>query len=160
MKIALVQYNPVWNNKKKSIESVNKLIENLERKTECLIFPEMTLTGFTMDSKTHAEEIDGIGIKYFMDLAQRKKLKSLLELLKKMVINFTTHFFHFNSWGLIQAVYRKIHPFSLGDENLHYSAGNEIVVSTINKTKIGLSICYDLRFLSFTDFMLKKKLML
>ena len=146
MKIALVQYNSVWNNKEKSIESINALIKNLEKKTECLIFPEMTLTGFTMDSKTQAEEIDGIGIKYFMDLAQRKRIEIFAGIIEKDGNKFYNSLYHFNSWGLIQAVYRKIHPFSLGDENLHFSAGNEIVVSTINKTKIGLSICYDLRF--------------
>ncbi|MBK8945907.1 MAG: hypothetical protein IPM32_11640 [Ignavibacteriae bacterium] len=146
MKIAICQFSPSWNNKEESILSIEKLISNLEKGTECLIFPEMTLTGFTMDAKANAEEIDGTGITYFLKLARRKKLEIIAGIIEKENSKFYNSLYHINSWGIIQAVYRKIHPFTLAKENENYSAGNEIVVSTINMNKIGLSICYDLRF--------------
>ncbi|MFZ1290230.1 MAG: carbon-nitrogen family hydrolase [Melioribacteraceae bacterium] len=146
MKIAICQFSPSWNDKDESILTIEKLISNLEKGTDVLIFPEMTLTGFTMNAKENAEEIDGIGISYFLKLARRKKLEIFAGIIEKENAKYYNSLFHFNSWGIIQAVYRKIHPFSLAKENENYSAGNEIVVSTINELKIGLSICYDLRF--------------
>jgi len=146
MKIAICQYNPEWQNKNKSIEQIESLLVNFDKQTDCLIFPEMTLTGFTMEAKNFAEEIDGIGINYFMNLAQKLKVDVFAGIIEKDESDYFNSLFHFNSFGLIQAIYRKVHPFSLSDEDKHYVAGNEIVVSNINKTKIGLSICYDLRF--------------
>ncbi len=83
----------------------------------------MTLTGFTMNAKDFAEEIDGLGISYFLSLARRKKLEIFAGIIEKDGNKYYNSLFHFNSWGIIQAVYRKIHPFSLAKENENYSAG-------------------------------------
>ncbi len=48
--------------------------------------------------------------------------------------------------GQIKARYRKIHLFKLTNEHLYYSAGNEIAVIDSSFGRIGLMICYDLRF--------------
>jgi omega-amidase len=146
MKIGICQYNPTWQDKVKNIEQIEKLLANLEPETDCLIFPEMTLTGFTMEAKDFAEEIDGEGMVFFMQLAQKLKIEIFAGIIEKDEHKYYNSLFHFNALGLIQAVYRKIHPFSLSEEDLNYSPGNEIVVTNINKTKIGLTICYDLRF--------------
>ena len=53
---------------------------------------------------------------------------------------------HFDKNGLIRARYRKVHPFSFAKENKAYTSGKEAVITNIGKTKIGLTICYDLRF--------------
>ena len=43
-------------------------------------------------------------------------------------------------------IYRKIHPFSFANEEKYFSAGNDIVATNIGDVKIGLTVCYDLRF--------------
>ena len=48
--------------------------------------------------------------------------------------------------GQIKARYRKLHLFKLTGEHLYYSAGNEIAVIDSSFGRIGLMICYDLRF--------------
>lgn len=48
--------------------------------------------------------------------------------------------------GEIAAHYDKAHLFSLFRENIHSRAGNEIVVADTPFGKIGLAVCYDLRF--------------
>jgi omega-amidase len=53
---------------------------------------------------------------------------------------------HFDSYGLIRARYRKIHPYSHAGEDKSYAPGDEIVVSQIYHVNFGLSVCYDLRF--------------
>ncbi len=146
MKLGLVQFAPVWNDKAKTITKIELLLEKLETDVNLLIFPEMTLTGFTMDAKNMGEEIDGIGMLYFMKLATKLKIEIMVGIIEKEEKIFYNSLFHFDSKGLIKAVYRKIHPFTLASEDQNYFAGKSIVVSNIDTTKIGLSICYDLRF--------------
>jgi predicted amidohydrolase len=42
--------------------------------------------------------------------------------------------------------YRKIHPFSFAGEHEHYEAGSERVVVEVEGVRLGLFVCYDLRF--------------
>jgi predicted amidohydrolase len=57
LKIGLVQYAPVWENKSESIERIKGLISKTSE-IDLLVFPEMTLTGFTMKSDHFSEEIE------------------------------------------------------------------------------------------------------
>lgn len=145
-KIALVQYSPIWEEKESNIKLISNLVYKLDPKTSLLVFPEMTLTGFTMNSKKHAEEIDGKSINYFMKLASRLKVDIFAGIIEKDSNSIFNSLFHFDPKGLIKAIYRKIHPFSLAEEDKNFSSGNQIVTSRYENFNIGLSICYDLRF--------------
>ena len=146
MKLGLVQYAPVWENPEENILKIEELIKTSNSKFDLLIFPEMTLTGFTMNAEKFAEEIDGTGTKYFMHLAQRLKTDMFAGIIERDGGSIYNSLVHFDSLGLIKARYRKIHPFSYAQEDKSYSAGEETVVTKIDQVKIGLSVCYDLRF--------------
>ena len=50
MKIALAQINIAWENPKENLIKCEKFIRNAsEKKADLIIFPEMALTGFTMN---------------------------------------------------------------------------------------------------------------
>ena len=51
-----------------------------------------------------------------------------------------------DSNGSLAGAYRKIHLFSLTDENKFYTAGNAAVVCETSVGPLGLMTCYDLRF--------------
>ena len=53
MKLALIQYSLVWEDKEKNIEKLNHLISTADMDADVLVFPEMTVTGFTMNSEKH-----------------------------------------------------------------------------------------------------------
>ena len=59
MKIGLIQYSPVWEDKDANKEKITSLLEEENSDVDLLIFPEMTLTGFSMQSEKFAEEIEG-----------------------------------------------------------------------------------------------------
>jgi predicted amidohydrolase len=146
MEITIVQYSPVWEKPEENIKRIDALLSGLKEDTDLIVFPEMTLTGFTMHSDKFAEEIDGISTGYFISLAQKLKTNifaGLIERDGKKVYNSLTHF---DRNGLITARYRKIHPFSYSKEDKFYAKGNEPVATKIDKTLFGLSVCYDLRF--------------
>lgn len=146
MKIGLVQYSPEWESKEKNIHKIEKLIDNHSEDVEVLVFPEMTLTGFTMNSKIHAEEIDGLGMQYFMKKAAELKKHIFAGIIEKDENKIYNTLFHFDTFGIITARYRKIHPFSYADEQDYYDSGKEILITKIDEYNLGLSICYDLRF--------------
>ena len=52
----------------------------------------------------------------------------------------------FNSDGAIAAYYDKVHLFGLFGEDRHVGAGNRACIAETPFGKIGLAICYDLRF--------------
>ncbi len=147
MKIGLVQYSPFWEDREKSIEKINRILEEVNlSETDLLIFPELSLTGFTMNTENFGEEIDGVSMKFFIKLASENKINIFGGLIEKKENNYFNTLIHFDENGLIKARYRKIHPFSLGNEDKHYTPGKEIVVTKIGNLHFGLSICYDLRF--------------
>lgn len=146
MKIGLVQYSQIWEDPEKNIEKLNSLLQKDKRTEDLLIFPEMTLTGFTMQSEKFAEEIDGIGTRYFMDLAAKLRKHILAGIIERDGDKVYNSLVHFDNKGLITARYRKIHLFSLAEEEKNYTPGKEKIITKIGETRTGLSICYDLRF--------------
>lgn len=145
MKVALVQYNPIWEDRIANKEKIRSLLENTEQ-TDLFVFPEMTLTGFTMKSKDFAEGLDGDTFKYFSELAKEKKSAIFYGVIEKgRHKNFNT-LIHINNQGRVINMYRKVHPFSFSSENIFYGRGKSPAITKIKGLKIGLSICYDLRF--------------
>jgi len=146
MKIGLAQINIEWENPEANIQKIDKLTANLTEKIDLLIFPELSLTGFTMNSKHFSEEIDGLCTVYFMNLAKQLNTNIICGVIEREGNNSFNSIIHFNEKGLLMARYRKIHPFSYAGEDKNYTASNELVITEINHIKTGLSICYDLRF--------------
>jgi len=54
--------------------------------------------------------------------------------------------YYFDSCGSIVAKYRKIHLFTLFQEDKHVEPGSQFVVADTSLGRTGFSICYDLRF--------------
>jgi predicted amidohydrolase len=146
MKVGLVQYSPEWENKENNIIKLNKILEEKLSDEELLIFPEMTLTGFTMESEKYAEEIDGTGMLFFINTAKKYKRNIFAGVIEKDNNKIYNSLIHFDKNGIITARYRKIHPFTMTKEKERYHSGNEIVKTKIENINFGLTVCYDLRF--------------
>lgn len=144
MKVGLVQYAPEWENIQGNIKLVEKLIEKSSRDHEVLIFPEMSLTGFTMNSENFAEDVDGETTKFFISMAKKSKKHIFAGLIEKNDAGIFNSLVHFDKNGIVGARYRKVHPFK--EEKDHFNASDRPLISRIDHYKVGLSICYDLRF--------------
>lgn len=144
-KIGLVQFNTVWEDKSANTGKIKSLIKEIPQ-IDLLIFPEMTLTGFTMKSSDFAEELDGDSYLFFSSVAKEKKCSVMYGFIEKgKKKNFNT-LVHLNNQGKLFSTYRKIHPFSYSTEDVYYGKGKETVITKVKGIKTGLSICYDLRF--------------
>ena len=146
MKIGLVQYNPSWESKEENKKKICKLIKKDFKESSLLIFPEMTLTGFTMKPEKFSEPLTGDSFGFFSDIALKYKIFIAAGLIEKDNGDYFNSLVLINPEGELISSYRKIHPFSYSTEDKHYKKGEMINIAEINGLKVGLSICYDLRF--------------
>ncbi|GMR24950.1 MAG: nitrilase family protein [Ignavibacteria bacterium] len=146
MKIGLVQFSPVWEDKEINKEKLTSLLQEEVEDVDLLIFPEMTLTGFTMRSRKYAEKVNGESFKYFSSVARKFNCDVIAGIIENSLAKYFNTLLHITKNGKLKNHYHKIHPFSFSNEDKHYSAGEKPIVTDINGWKTGLSICYDLRF--------------
>lgn len=149
MKIHLIQYAPVWENKEENKLKIYSLLFDKIRAADVpqiIVMPEMTLTGFTMKSSEFSEEITGDAFNFYKEIAVKHSSFIAAGLIEKAGDKFYNTLIIVNPKGNLIGSYRKIHPFSYSTEDQFYSKGKEPVIVEIDGWKVGLSICYDLRF--------------
>ncbi len=148
MKIALASLNQLWENKVGN-RSLCEGFASLASTSgiDMLVFPEMTLTGFSMNPENTAEAIDSSPtIDFFKTLSIKNNLAIVFGVCLHEAFGFTNCAIFVSNSGTVEAIYRKIHPFAFAGEDKHFLPGNEITVFHFEGCYIGLSICYDLRF--------------
>lgn len=156
MRVGLVQYDPEWENKNLNKDKLNWLLSNKYESQQLLVFPEMTLTGFTMKASDNAENVKGESFTFFSEIAQKYSVHILAGIIENKDNKFFNSLLHINPEGKLEKVYRKMHPFSYSSEDKHYTRGEETLVTGINEFTAGLSICYDLRFPELYRYYAKK----
>lgn len=158
MKIALVSLNQVWEDKIANQRKCAFFIEKAsELKTELIVFPEMTLTGFSMNTKMIAENQDNSQtVDFFKNNAKAKDVSIAFGVVFAKDEKATNNMIIVNTEGAVLVSYAKIHPFSFSGESNYYSGGDKVCSCEIADSKIGLSICYDLRFPEIFQYMSQK----
>ena len=148
MKLALISLNQVWENKEANCLRVIECLRTIaDTSIDLVIFPEMTLTGFTMNTEIYAEySKDSETIHFFADCALKYNLYIGFWVILKADKKATNNFIIASPKGEILADYAKIHPFSYAGEDKYCQRGNRLVSVEIQRVQVGLSICYDLRF--------------
>lgn len=157
MKVALLQYSPVWENKKANQTKILEILSSYNDSFDLLILPEMTLSGFSMNTHLNAEPINGESFSFFSKLAIDRCTNVFAGIVEKSKSKPYNTLVHINDKGKLLKLYRKIHPFSFANENKYFSAGKRPAITKVKNFSIGLSICYDLRFPELYRKYAKKK---
>jgi len=152
MKIAAAQISSVLGNLEKNIEHHLKYCdEAIKNKTDMIVFPELSLTGYSLKD---------INFTIAVNIAKTKLLDKLKEKSKKISIicglaEEDENFAIYNSGilisdGEIKFSHRKIYPptYGLFEEFRYFSRGNECRAHNTKFGKIGLLVCEDLWHLS------------
>src|SRR5258708_13031250 len=135
MRIACLQFDIVWENKSANHGKVRALLESARLpKTSFVLLPEMFASGFSMNISAISDTVPGGETERF--LSQAAKDFGLF-ILAGVVTNAgdgrgrNEALLHGPDGALITR-YQKIHPFTLGGETQHYSAGSDITIPKVN----------------------------
>lgn len=158
MRVAVIQMSP-GADKARNIAQARGLIEALaaEQKVDLVALPEMwTCLGGTRAQKFAAAEAlpEGPAYEFLREMAMAHNVHihggSIGELAGEKIFNTSLVF---SPAGEELGRYRKIHLFDITApdgqgyrESATYGAGEEVVTVQIGETRVGLAICYDLRF--------------
>lgn len=148
MRVALCSLNQSWENKQENLHACTEMAKiSSTNKSDLLIFPEMTLTGFTLNSIDIAEEsLSSESVRNFSEMANRNNIAIVAGMVLHNNKQLQNCAVVFGKKGELLCRYAKIHPFSISGENRHISGGSDIVTFEYEGLRFGLTICYDLRF--------------
>jgi len=151
LRAALGEYDTGWHDPATSVRRAKEVIAAAARlKARVVVLPEMCTTGFTMEGSQWAEGLGAPGGASAALAAAAHEYHvwvlaglALRETSPARLVNAAVLF---DPVGSIAAVYRKQRLFAYSGEHEVYTAGDGPVVVTIEGARLGLFVCYDLRF--------------
>jgi omega-amidase len=141
MKIGLFQYDISWENKDANKSKILSILASSDTKNiDWIMFPEMTLSGFSMDlSKSTISDDD---MAFFKKISKDHNCNVSFG----GVVNSNNRVITINKKGDVVDQHSKVHLFGYGDETKHYKAGSDDTSFGIEGFRVKPLICYDLRF--------------
>lgn len=148
MKIALVSLDQLWEEKQQNLQMCKKYLQDAcASYVDMLIFPEMTLTGFSMHIAQNSEdEANSFTIQTFKNLSLEYAISIAFGVVIKKGDRASNRVYITDKKGEILNFYTKIHPFSFSGEDQYFLSGDTLTIVEMENHSIGLTICYDLRF--------------
>lgn len=145
MKIALGQLRICWEDKQANLERAERCAELLaERGTDMFLLPEMSLTGFSMRTD-RTKEASKETVEQIKELAQKYHMAVGVGWVKDTGVLCENHYSLVTARGELLD-YAKLHPFRYGGETERFRGGDALSVCEYEGFRIGVQICYDLRF--------------
>ena len=110
MKAALAQTHIIWENKKANLEQAQRYIESAcNNNAQIIFFPEMSLTGFSMNTQLTAEsELETL--ENIRAIAQKQHIAIGIGWVKRQNTLAENHYTVIDDKGEILSDYIKIHP--------------------------------------------------
>lgn len=145
MKIGLAQMNIIWEEIEENKQKAEEFCRQArQRGVDILVFPEMTLTGFSMNVAKTTRDWEGQKA-FFCRLSAQYELTIVFGYPARQGEKYYNHL-GIAAEGKEQMDYIKIHPFSYGEESRYFEGGYRIERMPYQDTVLGGFICYDLRF--------------
>ena len=114
---------------------------------DIVLLPELWASGFDLDqTQAYASSLDEGWFTRMRALAVDNRIGLGGSMIEESQGGYYNTFVLYDKTGNLLGSYRKIHLFQKLQEHIHFSGGEKIVVADSPWGKIGLAICYDLRF--------------
>ncbi len=154
MKITLAQTRIIWEDKKANIKKAEEIIAGAD--TDFILFPEMSFTGFSMNT-----EMTGENGSYTVE-----KLKTLaitwhcaigFGWVRKIDALSQNVYTIIDASGNVVSEYVKIHPFSFSGEDKKFASGDSLSIFKLDGSMGGQAEAVDngIRFANFTCYDLR-----
>lgn len=146
MLIAICQYNIKWEAKTENLERASSFIKAAASKhADIILFPEMSLTGFSMNILNTGETVDNT-VKQIRRLAKANGICIGIGWVRLSGSKGENHYTIIGNTGEVISDYVKIHPFSYAKEDDYFASGDMLTHFDICGMPCSNFICYDLRF--------------
>ncbi len=159
LKISLAQTNIIWEDKKANETKASEMIEKAASEgSDLIVFPEMSLTGFSMNIDVISEyENDSETTRFFSEQAKKHHIYITFGAaircpdgaIRNQAITVDRN-------GEIVSRYSKIHPYSHGVEGKYFTGGDSPSWFDIDGVTASPLICYDVRFPEIFQIVSKK----
>jgi predicted amidohydrolase len=147
LKIAATQMASVPGDFLKNREIISKFVEKASlQRADIIITPELSNVGYDLTILRNIGYNFQEEAKYYGKLASDYNITLLAGLLEETDGKLFNSLFVFSPQSEITTVYRKINLFPLSKESEVFQHGTGPIAITVGDFKIGLSICYDIRF--------------
>ena len=159
LRVTLVQADLVLEDPALNRLNLERLILRMDGKSDVVFLPETFTTGFSVQTESLAEPMNGPTIDWLLSLTKKTNLAIGGSLLIREDDRFFNRFVFIKPDGEI-SFYDKRHLFSIGGESKVMSAGDKRLIINYLGWHIAPYICYDLRFpvwcrnLADTDLMI------
>lgn len=146
MKIALYQMHIAWEDKENNYARFEEHLNNFyEKEIDLFLLPEMSFTGFSMNTGI-TKESRFETVNRMMSYAKQYHTAIGFGWVKDRGEKSENHYTIVNREGIIVSDYAKIHPFSYSGEDQKFQGGQQIVDFELDDIRFSSFICYDLRF--------------
>jgi predicted amidohydrolase len=145
IKISLVQTLLHWEDQEKNLNHLEGLMGALKGKTDIIVLPEMISSGFSMNTESLANTMDGKAVLWMQKMAQELNAVVCGSLIIEENNKYYNRFIWMQPDGTWQK-YDKRHLFKMGDEHQYFTPGKERLIISYKGWKIMPLVCYDLRF--------------
>ena len=139
-------------NKEKNILNAINILKSLKESKnipQIVCFPELFTTGYDLKNvEKYAEKLEGETLKNLAEISKNNFIV-IGTILEKQDDNYYNTAFILDKNGQLLGKYQKIHLFSPMLEKEYLTPGNKIstfIIPELDNIKIGMAICYDLRF--------------
>jgi omega-amidase len=147
--VALIQSDIVFGDPEANYAAFGeKMKEAVAQKADFIILPEMWTTAYDLKRIQEIGDLEGERTKEFLQTFARENNVtivggSIAQIKDGKVYNTT---FAVSNKGEIVAEYSKIHLFRIMREDKYLTGGEELASFPYENTKVGITICYDIRF--------------
>ena len=119
LRVSLVQMDIVWEDKDVNLRKVQGILSELSGKTDLVVLPEMFSTGFSMNSHSLSEPVDGTTVTSLKDWAKQYDLA----ICGSYIASENGQFFNRGFFIAREksCFYDKRHLFRMGDEAKSFS---------------------------------------
>lgn len=147
MILCAAQISPCWSNPDAGLQKIKRYTaEAVEGDAELIVFPEQILTGWDPEDTSYETFESGSLVDHMKEIAREVSIGIIGSFREKTDTKPRNTCIAIGPDGKTLAKYSKIHLFSPGGEDLHYSPGTSLGLFSYNSCTIGLALCYDLRF--------------
>ena len=146
--ISLAQMDVIGGEPEKNLDKGSVFIaEAINRDSDLVVFPEMWTTGFNWKRNREIASKQEAILEQIADMAKESRMwinGSMLALNENGEVANTSILY--SPDGERAAVYRKVHLFSFHGEDKHMAPGDGLATAETPWGKVGLAVCYDIRF--------------